>query len=516
MGSWKERKGNRVSVDVGNSDDDDDDFEPTNINFSSPYTSGSRKKKVASKKLQRNKKNKPKRSQESASRKSNKVHEEKENVSFIINRRKRGMDCLGRVSCHIVHYLRNVTQGTHPPVWQDQALNSPVMKTTSQLRIHKRYSGFDRRTTAMAWHPTNPNVVAVGSKGGDIIMWNYELDGDNPRITIKGLGPGGSIQALQFDERNNGCKAYTVSIDGTLALHDFLLKNRRTFLETEDLDHWYTSLDVSVQGGVMIIGDNKGYVNLLTLDGEQLWQEKLHKQKVTHIEFCRSMPWCLVTTSVDRSLKIWDIRNMKTRNSYVVNHMHRKPINSAYFSRTDGGRIVTTDQESEIRVYSCPSFNLSHVIPHPHRQFQHLTPIKATWHPLRDIIVVGRYPDPVFPGYVSNEPRTIDFFNAATGELMYQHMDKGYSDKIVSLNMFNNTGDRLLSAAGMFVWVWKPRFDHQKSNSCKGSKDSDSDGDSGDENDNTRKKLTRRKSTNVVEKEMKFAVNKMKIGKNKK
>lgn len=74
--------------------------------------------------------------------------------------------------------------------------------------------------------------------------------------------------------------------------------------------------------------------------------------------------------------------------------------------------------------------------------------LQATWHPLRDIIVVGRYPDPVFPGYVSNEPRTIDFFDAVTGELMYQHQDRGYSDKIVSLNMFNRTGDRLLSAAG--------------------------------------------------------------------
>lgn len=24
----------------------------------------------------------------------------------------------------------------------------------------------------MEWHPTNPNILAVGSKGGDIMLWD--------------------------------------------------------------------------------------------------------------------------------------------------------------------------------------------------------------------------------------------------------------------------------------------------------------------------------------------------------
>ncbi|XP_037795820.1 DNA damage-binding protein 2-like [Penaeus monodon] len=471
--------------------DSDDDFEPKK-QFASPSGS-SRKKMLPKKKANNNKENLQNGKQKRADQKAKPVQEEKReeffwNENILRNHEKRGVSYS---SCHIVHYLRNVTQGTQPVFWQDQALNTPVMHTNKRLRVHQTYLGFDRRATALAWHPTNPNVVAVGSKGGDIILWNYQADGNKPRTFIKGVGPGGSIQSLQFDERHSGYKAYTVSIDGTLAYHDLEAEERKNFLVTGDIelesldelntgangsiqalkfntdnpnlaytasingnmecqdvtrgschkvflstgdcDHWYTSLDVSVPGKVIIVGDNKGYVNLLTQDGEKLWTNRLHQQKVTHIEFCPRMPWCFVTASVDRSLKVWDIRNS----------------------------------------YSCPSFMLSRTISHPHRQFQHLTPIKATWHPLRDIIVVVRYPDPAFPGYVDNEPRTVDFFDGATGKLLHQHLDRNCDNKIISLNLFNQTGDALLSSAALLVWVWKPKF---SSDATKSSSNLDSEG----------------------------------------
>jgi len=52
-----------------------------------------------------------------------------------------------------------------------------------------------------------------------------------------------------------------------------------------NFSHWYTSLDVSFTGKVMLAGDNKGYVRILSVDGEQISQIRLHKQKVTHAEF---------------------------------------------------------------------------------------------------------------------------------------------------------------------------------------------------------------------------------------
>ncbi|XP_045613384.1 DNA damage-binding protein 2 isoform X1 [Procambarus clarkii] len=515
MAPRRGRKGNsRALLNVSGRDDDgddDDDFQPNNVNLSTPVASGGRRKMVSKNNSLPNKENKPKNNKASDNKLQNNEHKNCDILENVDAERSRGGSSINFTSCHIVHYLRNITQGTKPLFQQYRALNTPVMNVSKLFRIHKTYMGFDRRTTAITWHPTIPHLVAVGSKGGDIIVWNFERDGGEPRTTIVGQGPGGSIQSLKFDGRSDGSKVYTVSIDGTLALHNFLDGEKKNFLKTGDIDHWYTSLDVSVSGGVMIVGDNKGYVNLLTIDGEKLWEERLHKQKVTHIEFCPSMPWCLVTTSVDHTLKVWDVRNMKSRTSCLVTHTHEKPINSAHFSRTDGGRLVTTDQLDEIRVYSCPSFGLSQTIPHPHRQFQHLTPIKATWHPLRDIIVVGRYPDRNFPGYVVNEPRTIDFFDASTGKILYQHIDRGYCNKIVSLNLFNHTGDRLMSAAGNIVWLWKPKFDHLDNKEVKKMDDDDLDDDD-DENDghNARKNPCHHRSANDLKiKKMKITIDKI-------
>ena len=109
------------------------------------------------------------------------------------------------------------------------------------------------------------------------------------------------------------------------------------------------------------------------------------------------------------------------------------------------------------RVYQAPNFNLLRTIPHPHRQFQHLTPIKASWYPLSDIIFAGRYPDPNFPGYHEGEIRSIDFFCPNSGDTLYQLHQPGLG-QIISLSQFNPTGDRLLSGMGQTVMIWQPRF----------------------------------------------------------
>ncbi|RXG51351.1 DNA damage-binding protein 2 [Armadillidium vulgare] len=54
------------------------------------------------------------------------------------------------------------------------------------MKISKWYCDFDRRITAMTWHPTVADTVAIGSKSGDIILWNFEQDGQKPRAFIKG------------------------------------------------------------------------------------------------------------------------------------------------------------------------------------------------------------------------------------------------------------------------------------------------------------------------------------------
>ena len=168
----------------------------------------------------------------------------------------------------------------------------------------------------------------------------------------------------------------------------------------------------------MVAGNNKGIVTLMTLEGEKIWDKKLHRAKCNFVQFSERQSWMMVTTSTGAgtgSVKVWDIRNIKGAESALAELHHDKAVNSAYFSPQSGDKLLTTDQHSQLRIYQAPDFSLVRTIPHPHRQFQHLTPIKACWHPLADIVFAGRYPDPKFPGYEEGERRTVDFFCPETG-----------------------------------------------------------------------------------------------------
>eukprot|EP00095_Tigriopus_kingsejongensis_P012207 snap_masked-scaffold927_size80360-processed-gene-0.5 protein:Tk12207 transcript:snap_masked-scaffold927_size80360-processed-gene-0.5-mRNA-1 annotation:"dna damage-binding protein 2" len=328
-----------------------------------------------------------------------------------------------------------------------------VMDEIGQLGVYKSATPFSTRTTSLAWHPTQPTLCAVGSKWGDILLWNYARD--HFQNLESGRGPGGSILGLKFDV-NSQCRLYTCSIDGQLAVRDFVGEQSQVFLRTDDWERWFSAFDVSPVGDTLIAGDNKGQVTLLTRDGEVVWESRLHPKKVTNLQFSPREPHLFISTSVDSSVKVWDIRHLKDKTSAMLTLVHDKPVNSAYFNPLDGTRLLTTDQHSQLRVFRAPNWQLERILPHPHRQFQHLTPIKATWHPLADIVVAGRYPHELFPDYQVGEPRSVDFLDPDSGKMLFQLTQPGMTN-IISLNLFSPTGDAMLSGMASTVLVWKQR-----------------------------------------------------------
>jgi DNA damage-binding protein 2 len=46
-------------------------------------------------------------------------------------------------------------------------------------------------------------------------------------------------------------------------------------------------------------------------------------------------------------------------------------------SPAHGTRLLITDQHSELKIFSGPLWNLETKILHPHRHFQHISPIKV-------------------------------------------------------------------------------------------------------------------------------------------
>ncbi|XP_072291765.1 DNA damage-binding protein 2-like [Eucyclogobius newberryi] len=358
----------------------------------------------------------------------------------------------------ILHYLYKNTLGQNLHSQLRQCLQEPFVRSLSSYHYHGAESPFDRRITFLEWHPTHPSTLAVGSKGGDLFLWDYE-DGARKSF-IQGNGAGDSIWGMKFCPTDPS-KVYVSSGEGTVTLKSFEHRPSTVLTRVQDCGHeqhnvchWYCCLDLSVSRQMLATGDNVGNLYLLSMDGQKIYGDKLHNAKVTHAEFNPRCDWLLVTSSVDHSVKLWDLRNLKDKKSFLYDLRHEKAVNAAYFNPMDCSKLLTTDQYDQIRIYASSDWSKpQHLIQHPHRQFQHrhsYTPIKATWHPTYDLIVVGRYPDVrVCPG----DLKTTDIYDSNTEELVYQLYDPS-APGIKSVNKFSPMGDVVASGMSSTVLVW--------------------------------------------------------------
>ncbi|XP_056273102.1 DNA damage-binding protein 2 isoform X2 [Pseudoliparis swirei] len=355
----------------------------------------------------------------------------------------------------ILHYIYRSTLGQSLHSQMRQCLQEPFVRSLSSYHFHGATSPFNRRITCLEWHPTHPTTLAMGSKGGDIYLWDFKAPAK--KVFLQGNGAGDFIGGMKFCPMDLS-QVYVASGEGTLTVQSFEGRTPTVLSRTQDCGHdhhnlccWYCCVDVSVSRQMLVTGDNLGHLILLGLDGQKIFSDKLHKAKVTHAEFNSCCDWLLATASVDHTVKLWDLRNIKDKKSFLHEMPHEKAVNSAYFNPLDCSKLLTTDQYDQIRVYSSPDWSKpQHIIQHPHRQFQHLTPIKASWHPVYDLIVAGRYPD---ERVCAGEQRTIDVFDANTAELVCQLQDPSATG-IKSINKFNALGDVIGSGMGVTVLVW--------------------------------------------------------------
>ncbi|VDI02811.1 DNA damage-binding protein 2 [Mytilus galloprovincialis] len=369
-------------------------------------------------------------------------------LQFKCEPKLHGYTPLAYRSQNLVHFLQQYTSGQKRTVKLKQSLTSTVVNMISDLQLCRNASPFDRRVTTMEWHPTNPNILAVGSKGGDIMLWDT-ANVNNDKM-IQGIGAGGNIQAIKFWP-NDSNKILASALDGRVTLHDVEGRQSNVLADSYNFyDFWYCSVDVNDKRKMVVAGDNVGNTQLMTYEGKQIFNCRLHKQKVTHAEFSPREEWLLCTSSTDQTVQFWDVRMMKDRKSSLYSLKHDKGINSGKTLYIETGKRTKGNQ---VRVYRAPDWVLERKISHPHRFFQHITPIKATWHPLQDLAVIGRYPDPKFPGYHAGELRSIDILDVETGDLVTSLSDPS-SSGLVCVNKFNRRGDTLASGMGVHILLW--------------------------------------------------------------
>lgn len=89
-----------------------------------------------------------------------------------------------------------------------------------------------------------------------------------------------------------------------------------------------------------------GHVFLLNMDGKELWNLRMHKKKVTHVALNPSCDWLLATASVDQTVKIWDLRQVRGKASFLCSLPHKHPVNSGVTPQTSPFRTPHLSEHS--------------------------------------------------------------------------------------------------------------------------------------------------------------------------
>jgi len=55
-----------------------------------------------------------------------------------------------------------------------QCLQVPFVRSLQSYSIHRTASPFNRRVTALEWHPAHPSTLVAASKGGDLMLWDFD------------------------------------------------------------------------------------------------------------------------------------------------------------------------------------------------------------------------------------------------------------------------------------------------------------------------------------------------------
>ena len=150
----------------------------------------------AQKKPKTNKKTAKPKSKSDGSKQSKNKSSGKENVSTNMKSyetklstvrthfHRQGSSFAGSLNNNFLHMLHGFKSGFVSRGLYNRASVSPIIDQVTNFRVAQLVTPFDRRVTAIAWHPNQPYLAAAGSKGGDIILWDSYRDNSTNTGTL--------------------------------------------------------------------------------------------------------------------------------------------------------------------------------------------------------------------------------------------------------------------------------------------------------------------------------------------
>ncbi|KAF9986371.1 hypothetical protein BGZ75_001869 [Mortierella antarctica] len=315
------------------------------------------------------------------------------------------------------------------------------------------------RIYCMAIHENKDKVLVCGGDiDGNLGFWdldetldeNHEPDYDEEPNIYSYKAHTRTLSSMQYSP-TDPTKLFTSSYDGSIRYLDL---GKQQFIESyvvsPDASDHLGSVSLTSSGQQLWFADDEGGVTLKdvrTPKDEMVFRKLLHEKKVGCVNVNPKYDNLIVTSSLDRTMKIWDIRTFGTyKEDEPIDHLaefpHGLSVTSAMWS-PDGASIASTSYDDHVRIFNNfqPSLpNLTEIpdpvrIRHNNNSGRWVTMLRAVWSHQFNWFSIG------------NMNKSVDIYSRGTGDLMANLRDPQNLTTVPAVNAWHP--NRVLLASGM-------------------------------------------------------------------
>ncbi|CAI2163772.1 11769_t:CDS:2 [Funneliformis geosporum] len=345
-------------------------------------------------------------------------------------------------------------EGLNAIRWRCRSLSLSQTEEWSSVKVTPE------RIYCVSIHPSKEKIlVSAGDKLGSLGFWsvnesNMNEHGNNECQTFMFEAHTRTITCSKYSPTNSNM-LFTCSYDGSIRYFDL---NQARFMEAfVDEDYTYTHIDIDPTGQIIYFATNEGIVGIKDIREPTtvFTGHRLHDKKVGCVSLNPKCPDLMVTASLDRKMRLWDIRKLGS-DSNIQEFTFTNAVTSAFWSPM-GDQVASTSYDNFIRVFNYDEERkLKERIQIPHNnqvgsnsyRQRWVTMFRATWNPNPNL-------HPHF--IIGNLKRSSDVFSAVTGELIWNMHDEKLS-AVPAVNAFHPKLNLIVagsSSGRMIAWQEK-------------------------------------------------------------
>ncbi|KAF9583590.1 hypothetical protein BGW38_009103 [Lunasporangiospora selenospora] len=354
------------------------------------------------------------------------------------------------------------SQPTNGVKSEKQAKEPSLRKKVQALRIRGPWPTVkvcEGRIYCMAIHENRDKILVCGGDiDGNLGFWDLdesqaddyepELD-EEPNIFSYRAHPR-TLSSMQYSP-TDPTKLFTTSYDGSVRYLDL---GKQQFIESyvaaSDASDHLGSISITSKGQEYWFADNDGAVTLKdirTPKDDMVMRKILHEKKVGCVNVNPIHSHLIATSSLDRTMKIWDVRTFgKYKEDEPVAELaefpHRLSVTSAMWS-PDGASIASTSYDDYVRIFNNFDPALPDItnipepikIPHNNKSGRWVTMLRAVWSHQFNWFCIG------------NMKKSVDIYSRGTGDLMANLRDPSILTTVPAVNAWHP--NRVVLASGM-------------------------------------------------------------------